>query len=95
MKIAATHTKGTKMTTTENLERLLKSIGRKPKTVRVYGSQVVVTCRSHSEADKIATLLSAAFTIRGVIESVDYAKENKGTCLVPTTFKVWRVFARA
>lgn len=61
--------------------------------IECYGSQIVVTSACDNTARKWARLLSRFATVRGVIKSLDDAKENKGTCLRPSHLPVWRTFA--
>lgn len=78
------------------MDNLLRAAGLAPKETHVYGSQVVVTVRSRAMAQKVASFLKqGTFTLRGIVEAVDLAKENKNTVLRPSTVKVYRVFARA
>jgi len=83
----------TDKTPQQEIKAVLERAGLPYKTIEVYGSQIVVTCRSLDAADKWKNLLSKFATFRGLSHSVDYAKENKGTCLNPTTIEVWRAFA--
>lgn len=77
-------------------EKLFRAGGVKFKQVEAFGSQVIVTCWSREAAEKVARLLQlGSFTVRGVVESVDYNAKNEGTCLTPTTHHVWRVGAYA
>lgn len=77
----------------EKMKARLEALGIPYKEIRVYGGQIVVTCVSVNTATKWASLLGNFAKVRGTVQSIDYTKENKGTCLVPTTTKVWRVFA--
>lgn len=72
----------------------LEASGLPYKEVECYGSQIVVTCWSRDAADRWALLLARFAKFLGITQSVDYAKENRGTCLLPTTVDVWRAFAR-
>lgn len=81
-------------TTATTLAKIFKAGGVPFKNIEAYGSQVVVTCKSRAAADKVARLLKlGSFKVRGVIECRDYNQKNKGTCLRPTTHKVWRTYA--
>lgn len=78
------------------MDELLRAAGLAPKETHCYGSQVVVTVRSREMAQKVASFLKqGTFTLRGITESMDDAKENKNTVMKPSKVKVYRVFARA
>lgn len=77
------------------MEALLRNAGFGPYDVACYGSQVTVEFLSRESAERCASLLSNAFKIRSVLKSQVDAKENKGTCLLPTKRTVWRVYACA
>jgi hypothetical protein len=72
----------------------LQASGLPYKEVECYGAQIVVTCWSRGAADRWTLLLDRFARVTSVVQSVDYAKKNRGTCLLPTTVDVWRVFAR-
>jgi len=72
----------------------LERIGLPFKGIECYGSQIVVTCWSRDAADRWASFLARFAKFLGITQSVDHAKENRGTCLLPTTVDVWRAFAR-
>jgi hypothetical protein len=74
------------------MQQKLEQIGLPYKQIEVYGRQIVVTSTCRATADKWASLIGKFATFRGVTESIDYCKEQKGTCLLPTTTKVWRTF---
>lgn len=63
------------------------------RAIECYGSQIVITSACHDTANKWALLLGKFAKVRGVIRSVDYATENKGSCLNPSVVDVWRTFA--
>lgn len=77
----------------EKIKALLQKSGIPYKEIECYGSQIVVTSWCRDSADKWARLLAKFSTVRGVVETCDYAKENKGTCLKPTRIKVYRTFS--
>ncbi len=64
------------------------------KQIEVYGAQIVVTAWSRKAAERWADLIAKFATVRGVIESIDYNAENTNTVMLPSSHKVWRVFAR-
>ena len=74
---------------------LLEKLGIPYKTIHLYGSQIVVATRSRSTAERWVTTLSPKVAkFLKMLESFDYAKKNKGTVLLPTRVKVWRVYFR-
>ncbi len=81
------------MTIQEKMHASLVKAGIPYKEIHCYGSQIVITSWSRDAADRWANLLTRFSTVRGIIPSVDYAKENKNTVLRPSTIKVWRTFA--
>jgi hypothetical protein len=75
---------------------LFKASGIPVHSVDAFGPRVIVTCWCEGTARKIARALErATFTINGIVKSVEYTQENRGTCLRPTTYDVWRVHAIA
>lgn len=82
-------------TATSRLESILRAGGLAPKSVDVFGGHCIVTMHSQDAARKVFRLFQAAgFSRLKVGESIDEAKQNKGTCLNPTVHRVWRVWAR-
>ncbi len=77
----------------QRMKAKLESCGIPAKRVDVYGSQIMITAWSRGAAEKWASLLSRFAKVSRVIESMDYAKENKNTVLLPSAVKVWRVGA--
>lgn len=61
--------------------------------IACYGSQITVECASHDTARKWVSTLQQFATYRGTVETVKDLKENRGTCLLPTKRKIWRVYA--
>lgn len=81
------------MSKQDQMKAALEKTGLPHKEIEVYGRQIVITSWSEDAAKKWAHLLSRFAKVRGVIPSTDYAKENKGTVLLPTTINVFRTFA--
>jgi hypothetical protein len=81
------------MTVQEQMTLKLSECGIPAKEIKCYGSQIMITALSKSAAEKWVSLLSQFARIRGVTESTDYCKENRNTVLLPSTVKVWRVWA--
>ena len=75
------------------MQSRLESLPIPHKEIQVYGQQIVITSHCRDTADKWAQTLAMFAKVKGITESLDYAKENKGTCLLPTVVKVWRTFA--
>lgn len=82
------------MTPQQRMTARLETVGLPYKEIRCYGAQIVVTAWSRAAAEKWASVLGHFSKVRGVIQSYDNAKENKGTMLKPSMVTVWRVFAR-
>lgn len=77
----------------KRMETKLKQLGIPYKDISVYGSQIVITTSSRSAADRWAKAISPRVArLRGLLESTDIAKVNKGTVLKPTRIKVWRIY---
>jgi hypothetical protein len=82
------------MTIQEQIKAQLERSGIPHKEIKVFGSQIIVISWSRDAADKWARLIAKFATVRGVVESVDYNKENRNTVLRPTKHKVWLTGAR-
>lgn len=77
----------------DKMKELLKKLKIPYKEIEVYGSRIVITCHSRSSAEKWGKTLSPKVAkLKGIIESYDLAKKQKGTILKPTRVKVWRAF---
>ena len=86
----------------KKMEMLLSKAGIPHKEIRVFGSQILVTCYSPDAAEKFALLVGCFATVRGVVRSFDYLKDQKGAYerqknpgLVKNVFTepVWRMSA--
>lgn len=77
----------------EKIKAMLARIGIGTHEVKAYGSQLTIECLSRNTADSAARIIGQAFKIRGIVEALVDAKENKGTCLQPTKRRVWRLYA--
>ncbi len=77
----------------QKIKSRLEASGIPFKQVECYGSQIVVTAHCRNAAERWAALLGQFAKVRGVIESVDEAVEQKGTCLARTYVSVWRTYA--
>ena len=70
------------------MEAKLKEVGVPFETVKVFGAirvNVHVTCVSSSTANKWVSVLTKVFGKAPTVSKTSwYAKENKGTCLLPT-----------
>lgn len=81
---------------TEELATLLTAAGIAYKDVWMGQYTGILTFWGEPMARKAAMLLQrATFKVTGPRESIDYAKENRGTNLCPSRVKVWRVGVRA
>lgn len=82
------------MTPQEKLQKSLESLKIPYKEIKVYGSQIMVTCVAYNTAKKWHNILYKLSPVQlRMGEGIDYAKENKGTNLCPSTIKVYRVWA--
>lgn len=81
------------MTIQEQMKDLLGKAGIPAKEIRVYGSQIVITCWSHDAATKFANFVGQFAKVSALIKSIDEAKVNHKTCLNPSMVDVYRVFA--
>lgn len=82
------------MTQQEQLKSLLSQVGIPSKSIEVYGSQIVVTCYSESAAEKWASVLRKFATVKRVaLKSLDDAKVNTNTVMMPSHVNVWRTYA--
>ena len=84
----------TAQTPQQRMQATLAKSGIPSREIRVYGSQIMVTCGCRDTADKWASLLVRFATVRAVFEAWDEATQNRGTTLKPSMVKVWRVAAR-
>jgi hypothetical protein len=81
-------------TAQETMKKKLEELPIPSKEIRVYGSQIMVTCWSLAAAKKWHGVLRKLSPERLRIgPGTDYAKENKGTNLLPSTIQVYRVWA--
>ena len=81
------------MTPQEKMKALLEKIGLPFIKVETYGNQITVDCKGKDTADKWASVLAKFAKIRGLIETNPENKANRGTCLLPTRHKAYRVYA--
>lgn len=80
------------MTAQERMKDLLSKSGIPAKEIKVFGSQVLITCHGEESAKKFASLLSNfCSTVRGPVQSWDDNKINTNTVLLPSRHIVWRV----
>lgn len=64
------------MTAQARMEALLKKSGLPAKEIKVFGSQIIVTCFSRDAADKWALLISRFAKVRGPVESIEVLKDQ-------------------
>ncbi len=81
------------MTPQEKMQKSLNKSSIPAKSINVYGSQIVITCRSLAAANRWAALLAHFANVRGIVETFDYNQENTNTVLRPSKHRVWRVGA--
>ena len=77
----------------KQMQAKLVGIGLPHKSIKCYGSQIVVTSQCKDTASKWASLLSRFASRISVIETFDEAKENKGGNLNSTKVRVFRTYA--
>ncbi len=82
------------MTPQDELKAKLEALGIPFREVKVYGSQIVVTCRSTSAAERWGRVLSKLATVKKVaLRSTDYAKSEEHLPNARKTIDVWRTYA--
>lgn len=81
------------MTIQAQIKATLAKAGIPSREIEVYGSQIVITSACRDTAVKWGALLGKFAKVRGIVETIDEAKVQKGTCLNRTYVKVWRTFA--
>jgi len=85
---------GLSMTSQDRIRELLGKVNLPSKRIDVYGSQIVVTCRSESAAEKWAMVLGKFATVTKVaLKDLDETKVNKGDVMLPSRVTVWRTYA--
>lgn len=75
-------------------EELVNSLPIPRRSIKVFGTincNIHITCESRKTAEKWVMALGKFCRTVNCVESVDYAKENKGSCLNPTTVKVFKI----
>lgn len=81
------------MTAQQHMAAKLAEVPIPSKQINCYGSQIVVTCWSEEAGRKWAVVLRKFSTVKRILKSIDYAKENQSTIMTPSTVDVWRVYA--
>lgn len=81
------------MTIQAQIKETLAKAGIPAREIEVYGRQIVITSACRDTAQKWGALLAKFAKVRGIVETIDEAKVQKGTCLNRTYVKVWRTFA--
>lgn len=80
------------MTSQEQMKDILSKSGIPAKEIKVFGSQILITCHGEEAARKFAGLLSNfCSTVRGPVKSYDDNKVNTNTVMLPSKHIVWRV----
>ena len=80
----------------QRVDVLVRSLPIPSRSIKVFGSincNIHITCESRKTAEKWVLTLGKFCRTVNCIESIDYAKDNKGTVLKRTTIKVYRVCA--
>jgi hypothetical protein len=77
----------------DKLQAKLKQVGLPYKSIDILGDRIIITCLSENTIDKWVDAIHPAIAkYKGVIETIDYAKKNQNTVLLPSTIKVWRAW---
>lgn len=79
------------MTIQTEIAAKLASLGIAHKEIKVYGSQIVVTCWGREAADRFAAVIANFAKVRGVLKALDQNEASKGR--KPEWHEVHRVFA--
>jgi len=77
----------------QRLKAKLEALPLAKLEVKVYGSQVTVTCLSRGAAEKWWPVLARFARMKGLLERSVPAQENQNTVLLPTQRKVFTVYA--
>jgi hypothetical protein len=75
----------------QRMKTKLETLGIPFKQIDVFGSQIIVTAWSETAARKWYSVLCKFTTSKRPVKSIDYNKENRGTCLTATVHEVWRI----
>jgi uncharacterized membrane-anchored protein len=82
------------MTIQAQIKTTLAKAGIPAREIEVYGRQIVITSACQDTARDWAALLAKFATVRGIVETVDEAKDQSHrTTIRPKYVKVWRTFA--
>ena len=75
----------------QRMKAKLEGLGLPYKEIKVYGSQVMITVWSETAAKKWHSVICRFTNSKRPVKSIDYNKENRGTCLLPTRHEVWLI----
>lgn len=78
------------MTIQEKMKTKLEESGIPAKEIRVFGSQVMITCKGKRSAERFNTLLSTFCRKVRLNESLDEVRNMPNA--KPSYLKVWRVW---
>ncbi|MGI9489328.1 MAG: hypothetical protein ACR2RF_26260 [Geminicoccaceae bacterium] len=91
------------MTPQQKMKAMLAKTGIPHKEIECYGSQIVITSWSEAAARKWASLLANFATVRGIVKTTDYNKDQhaaydrkikrRGVAPSIAIHDVWRTFA--
>ena len=81
------------LTPQDRMRQKLASVGLRAREIKVYGSQIMITAMGRITIQRWASLLAKFAKVNAIIEAHDYNVENTNTVLLPSTHKVWRVWA--
>ncbi len=77
----------------EKMKATLSRVGLPFLHIDCYGRQITIETKSKDTAQKWAAVLARFSKVRGMLETFAYNKVNRGTVLLPTRHKIWRVYA--
>jgi hypothetical protein len=76
----------------EQMKARLESVGIPAKEIKVYGSQIMVTCVGQPTAARWHTLLYKFCKRVKSGETLEHTKKNSNTVLLPSVTKVWKIW---
>jgi len=77
----------------DKMKSKLEQVGLPYKSIDVLGDRIIITCLGQDTLDKwISVIHPSIARFKGKVESIDYAKKNQNTMLLPSTIKVWRAW---
>ena len=81
------------MTLQKQMKEKLAQVGLPYKEINCYGNQIVIICVGYETGKKWVSILSKFTTKQNMVKTILYNKENKGTCLLPSTHDAYLIGA--